>query len=296
MSREVAWVNYGIDGACCYLIMRWLRGKNLEVRYTTAKRFRDDFIKWQIDAGVTHYAKIFVLGIDISKCIDAVDIPNAVVIDHHDTHAERKHLYNNARVAITTTTSTSRLLFRLFRDDLLKQISPAQIRLISMVNDHVGDIDQDPQSQHLNALYWSYAGDRLQKFVQDFEDGFKGFSSQQRASISLFNKKLANTINGLEIFQGNIPFRGTNNQIVGTFATNAFDDISKHLLVNHQADIAFIVNMDNRTIFMKKSQKCQVPLAKLAERLCDGGGSNRLAGGIITDRFLEFCKTLQKIC
>jgi hypothetical protein len=148
----------------------------------------------------------------------------------------------------------------------------------------------------LNALYWSYAGDRLQRFAQDFHNGFHGFNAQQKASISIYTKKIQQIINELEIFQGTVPFRGINNKILSTFATTAYDDITYHLINDHQGDIAIIVNLQTNAVFMKKSTKCQVPLARLAERLCDGGGSDSHAGGNITDKFLEFCKTLQRIC
>lgn len=296
MSKEAVWVNYGIDGACSYLIMRWLRGDNIEVRYTTAKRFRQDFVDWQIAAGVTTYAKIFVVGLDVSKSIDAIDMSNVVIIDHHDTHVELKHLYSNAKTAIASTTSTTRLLFRLFRDELIKRLTPQQLQLIALVNDHVSGARKLAQSSGINALYWSYSGDRLQRFAQDFSKGFQSFNAHQKASISLYNKKLAHLINDLEIFQGNVPFRGINNKILSTFATTSYDEITHHLLDKYQGDIAIIVNLQTQSVFMKKSPKCEVPLGKLAERLCDGGGSSDHAGGAVTDKFLDFCKTLQKVC
>ena len=296
MSKEAVWVNYGIDGACSYLIMRWLRGDNIEVRYTTAKRFRQDFVEWQIAAGVTTYDKIFVVGLDVSKCIDVIDMCNVVVVDHHDTHVEHKHLYNNAKTAITYTTSTTRLLFRLFREELIKRLTPQQLQLIALVNDHVSGTRALAASSGINALYWSYSGDRLQRFAHDFANGFQSFNAHQKASISLYNKKLAHLINDLEIFQGNIPFRGINNKILSTFATTSYDEITHHLLAEYQGDIAIIVNLEARAVFMKKSLKCAVPLGKLAERLCDGGGSDNHAGGSVTDKFLDFCKTLQRVC
>jgi len=71
-------------------VLKWLRGDDIEIHCTTSKRFRDDFIKWQIESGVTTYSKIFVVALDLAKCLDVVDLPNCVVVDNHQTHVIEK--------------------------------------------------------------------------------------------------------------------------------------------------------------------------------------------------------------
>lgn len=296
MAKEVVWTNFGLDGVGSYLVLRWLRDRNIEVHYTTAKRFRDDFIKWQINAGVTTYTKIFIVNLDLSRCLDAADLSNCIIIDTHQTHVDRKDLYNSAKTAITSATSTTKLLFKVFSSELLKKITPHQIKLIAMIDDYVSGASNMLVSQALNALYWSYAGDKMQKFVADFDQGFSKFNVLQKNQITLHFKRVKKMLDELQIFQGVLPYKHINHRVCAAFATEGYDEISRHLISNHQAAIAIIVNLGTKSVFFKKHQDCAVPLTKLAEKLCDGGGNDDVAGGDVTDKFLEFCKTLQRIC
>lgn len=296
MAKEVVWTSFGIDGVGSYLVLRWLRDRDIEVHYTTPKRFRDDFIRWQIDAGVTTYSKIFIINLDLSRCIDVADLSNCIIVDTHQTHIDRKDLYNSAKLALTRASSTTKLLFKVFSSELLKKLNPQQIKLIAMIDDYISGNNKIATSQSLNTLYWSYAGDKMQKFVDDFERGFNGFSITQKNLITIQFKRVQKMLNGLEIFQGSMPFQHQTHRICAAFATEGYDEISQHLINDHQAAVAIIVNLKTKSVFFRKNKKSQIPLDKLAERLCDGGGSDSFAGGDVTDKFLEFCKTLQRVC
>lgn len=296
MSKEVVWTNYGLDGAGSYLLLKWLRSKDIEVHTTTPKRFRDDFIRWQADNGINTYSRVFILNLDLSKCIDIVDTPKCVIIDNHQTHIERKGLYSNAKTAIVEATSTTRLLFRVFKSELLKTLTPYQIKLISLIDDYISTNYSYSESKTLNAAYWCVTGDKLQKFVHDFNDGYRGLNKHQRNAIYFYFKKLAQIMSNLDIFEGVLPYKHKNYKIVSTFADGMYDEITQHLIETHQAEIVFLVNIPAKTVFIRKSKKCDLSITKLAEKLCDGGGSEYFAGGDLTDRFLTFCKTLRQVC
>lgn len=296
MAKEVVWTNFGIDGVGSYLVLRWLRDSNIEVHYTTPKKFRDDFVKWQISAGVTIYSKIFVVNLDLSRHLDVADLSNCVIIDTHQTHVERKDLYNNAKVALTAASSTTKLLFKIFSNDTAPTITPQQIKLIAMIDDYISGNNKITTSQSLNSLYWSYAGDKAQKFVDDFDAGYNGFTIQQKNLITVHFKKVQKMLNTLEIFQGHVPFQHKSYPVCSVFATEGYDEISQHLMQAYQAAIVMMVNLTTKSVFFRKNKSCPVPLAKLAEQLCDGGGNDSFAGGDLTDKFLKFCKTLQRVC
>lgn len=296
MAKEVVWTNFGLDGVGSYLVLRWLRNKDIEVHYTTPKRFRDDFIKWQMESGVTTYSKIFITNLDLTRCIDVADLSNCVIVDTHQTHVERKDLYNNAKTALTQAGSTTKLLFKVFASELLKHLRPQQIKLIAMIDDYISGNNKIALSQSLNTLYWSYAGDKMQKFVDDFDLGFHGFGITQKNLIMFHHKRTQKMLGELQIFQGSIPFQHKTHRVCAVFATEGYDEITHHLITDHHALVAIIVNLKTKSVFFRKSKSCVIPLAKLAERLCDGGGNDSFAGGDVTDKFLEFCKTLQRIC
>jgi hypothetical protein len=296
MAKEVVWTSFGLDGVGSYLVLRWLRDRDIEFHYTTPKRFREDFVKWQMESGVTTYSKIFVVNLDLTRCIDVADLSNCIIVDTHQTHIDRKDLYNNAKTALTQASSTTKLLFKVFSSELLKRLKPQQIKLIAMIDDYISGNNKIATAPSLNALYWSYAGDKMQKFVDDFDLGFHGFGITQKNLIMFYHKRVQKILRELQIFQGSIPFQHSTHRVCATFATEGYDEISHHLLTNHQAVVSMIVNLKTKSVFITKQKTCAIPLVKLAERLCDGGGNDSFAGGDVTDKFLEFCKTLQHVC
>lgn len=103
-------------------------------------------------------------------------------------------------------------------------------------------------------------------------------------------------LNELDVFEGRIPFQQQSLRVFSTFAQGSYEEVTQHLLHTYGADIALIVNLSTKTVFFRKSKECTIPLQKLAERLCDGGGGDTFAGGDVTDKFMEFCKTLRQVC
>jgi hypothetical protein len=295
MSKEVIWTNYGLDGAGCCLLLKWLRGNNIEIQYTTPRKFRDDFLKWQLENGTTKYSRIYITSIDLSKCLDVADKSNCVIIDTHKSHAERKHLYTDAKTAIAETSSTTRLIFRLFKNELLKILTPKQIKLISLIDDYISGKNKFKESNFLNALYWGVSADRLIQFIKQFDNGYNGFNQQQQNVINLHFKRISKTVSELDIFQGILPIKGKKYKIVSTFAENYFPEISNHLIDVYNVDIVMVVNIGLKTVYMQQRVTSDAPLHLIAEKLTEGGGTQRYAGGNLTSKFIEFTKTLQKI-
>lgn len=295
MSKEVIWTNYGLDGAGCCLLLKWLRGNDIEIQYTTPRKFRDDFLKWQLENSLTKYSRIYIASLDLSKCLDVADKSNCVIIDTHKTHNDKKHLYCDAKTAIVETSSTTRLIFRLFKNELIKKLTPKQIKLIGLIDDYISGKNKYKESNLLNALYWGINSDRLNQFINQFNDGYSGFNQQQRNVISLHIKRIVKAVSELDIFQGIMPVKGKRYKVAATFAENYFPEISNHLINVYGIDIVMVVNMTLKTVYMQQRVTSDAPLHLIAEKLIEGGGSDRYAGGNLTSKFIEFTKTLQKI-
>ena len=56
-----------------------------------------------------------------------------------------------------------------------------------------------------------------------------------------------------------------------------------------------MVNLDIKVVSFRKSRGVDIDLGKLAEKLCEGGGSHNLAGGKLTETFANWTKTLSPI-
>ncbi len=64
---------------------------------------------------------------------------------------------------------------------------------------------------------------------------------------------------------------------------------------NLKCDVVIVVNQDTKFVSFRKPQDSQANIARMAEKLCDGGGSDYAAGGHITKDFVEFTQDLKKL-
>ena len=111
--------------------------------------------------------------------------------------------------------------------------------------------------------------------------------------INFYNQKIEKLVTN-EVFVGDITISGAKVKIASTFCKDRVDDVAAELLTTHQADIAILVNSNNNEVQFRKRSKCKVNLGSLANKLCGGSGSTKIASGKITESFLNFTKLLQK--
>ena len=296
MGKIAVWTNYGLDGACSYLLLCSLKQNIAETYVTSPRRFREDFLKWQFSTSLSNYETIYILDVDLSGCIDIVDRGNIVIIDTHTSHFNKKHLYSKAKLIIDKVSSTSKLLLRSFKTDFEKCLNDKQKYLVALVNDFISGDRKVAASAGMNAVYWSYTGDKLQKFVEDFKAGFTGFNDQQQNVINIYNKRLLQSIAKLDIFTGALPTKGKQLKIVSTFCTAWYDEIANHLLEYYKCDVVALVNTTGRYVVFICKKSCPLSMAKLAETLCDGSGNETNAVGELSEHFIKFTKTLNQVC
>ncbi len=56
-----------------------------------------------------------------------------------------------------------------------------------------------------------------------------------------------------------------------------------------------MVNLEKHFVSFRKNTGCKADLSVLAKNLCDGGGSHKLAGGKLTDKFMNFTQKFQPL-
>lgn len=296
MSKVAVWTNYGLDGACSYLLLSNLKHNIAENHITSPKRFREDFLKWQFSTSLSNYDVVYMLDVDLSKCIDIVDRDNIIIIDTHTSHVNKTQLYAKAKLILDKETSTSRLLLRSFKSDFDKCLNEKQKYLVALVNDFISGERKVPASACLNAVYWSYTGDKVQKFIEDFGAGFTGFTTQHQNIIDIYNRRLSQTISKLDIFTGSIPYKGKTYKIASTFCDSSYDDISTYIFNNFQCDVVALVSVASKYVLFFCKKSCTLSMARLAEILCDGSGNDTSAVGELSEKFIKFTKTLNQVC
>jgi nanoRNase/pAp phosphatase (c-di-AMP/oligoRNAs hydrolase) len=286
-----------LDGSTSLLALHWaLNAKPGELQYksTTVSNVRRDLLKWLETDSFKNYSLVYFLDLDTTKCADLIDHSNVVIIDHHATHVAGKDVYKLARVNIVVGPSCSKLIYQHFKGTI--QITDAQKYLIGLANDYDSYTFKLSESYDLNCLYTSiqkFEGKvRVERYIERFYEGFGDFNIQEKNIIKDYITKRDKAISELKIYTGKLPIGKEVRKLAGTFGTKYVNDICDMLLKKYGADIVFFVNVDNKHVSFRKAKTCDVDLSKLATKICNGGGHEYAAGGIITDAFLRLTEQL----
>lgn len=280
------WTDADLDGAGSALVIRWVTDLPTICKVSTPTKLREDFINWLLTNKLSDFDTVYFLDIDTLSIADLIDQKNVTIIDHHLSHVEKKDTYKVARAIIQEYTSTCKLAYISLKGD--RVLTDAQKSLILLVDDYDCYKLQLKNSKDLNKVFWSMQGDRVNKFSEEFKNGFAGFTQFQKNAISIYNKRLKENITNLNIFTGKL----NEYSIASAFCNFAHNDIARYVLDKSGTDIVMLVNPSSGTVSFRKKDDNPVDLSLLAAKLCDGGGHPKASGGRITEKFLEFSKTL----
>ena len=236
---------------------------------------------WFANNNVDAYEMIYIMDLDISQHDDlmsVVDRANVTIIDHHASHIARADKYKHANINIQKETSTTKMVYKQFNG--ASKLTDQQKLLVLMVDDYDAYKFNIPNSYELNIVFWSYQGDRVEKFLNDFENGFMSFKHMHK-----------NIISNLDVHVASVPIQGKSRKLVAVFATSCINDIATHIIQNYKCDIGFVVNLNTNKVSLRRAKSCDVNLSVLAEKLFDvGGGHEDAAGGVMCDSFMTFTK------
>lgn len=285
-----------LDGAMCHTILQWCTNSKLPYKVTRVDDFKSTFTKWA-ENNLEKYKTVYILDLDVSLHADLVDKPNVTIIDHHDSHVMHVDRYKNAKIYVEKETSCAKLLYKICKQADNVKLTAAQKLLISLVDDYDSYTLKTPVSKDLNTIFWSYQGDRVQKFQADWNQGFTGFNDRQQRLLDFKAKSLKSTIEDLEIFElNNFEYEKETYKVVSTIATTDINEIAHHLLHEYNCDISIIVNTNSKKVSFRKSTTCPVlNLATLAKDICGGAGHSNASGGPFNKKFLQFSKLFERI-
>ena len=288
-----------LDGSASYTVYSWYKGK-APVTVCRVNDLLQSYTAWLKTHNPDDYDQIYFLDLDTSnsnELINLIDRDNVTIIDHHTSHVENLDKYKAANVQVEEYSSACRLIYNLFKKEHPDvTLTDEQKLLILLADDYDSYKLVIPNSYELNVLFWNYTGDRLGKFYDDFHQGFKGFTDQQKNAIYFHKKKLDNLKRSINVFSASLPIKGETYKVVSTFANTCINDIAEHIIDKHEADIGLVINTGTKKVSFRKSKKCDVDLAKLSQSMCeDGGGHSFASGGILCDKFLEISKIFQPV-
>ncbi len=280
-----------LDGAGSALLLnRLYKGHDVITVETTEATILNEFkSRWNT---LDHFDKIFVCDLCLNaEQAEAINRDNVVVIDHHELHVPHAVKYTKAKSIVTEYTSCTKLIADKFKTKLnLDKQLESLVTLIDQYDCWSFDFPNELEPARLNAIYYTYNKPKWEKFVNAFGDGLREYNLHEKNSIKLFFKKFAEQLT-------NPKFVGTvkNYKVISTFVTSHVNEVGHYLVNKYDADIAIMVNLDKHFVSFRKDTKCKADLSVLATTLCEGGGSHKLAGGKLTEKFMNFSKPFQPI-
>ena len=290
MSDEIVFTDMDLDGACSYLVHSWSQQKKPKVKTLKVSNIREKFLSWLNHNKLEDYKRVYFFDLDTTEIQDLIDKENVCIFDHHKTHKE--DIYKIAEYYIDhKEESCSKLLYKHYNTlGLLGNLTVEQKHLVALVNDYDCYELKFPESNKLNFLFWYKNGNKLQNFVNDFEHGFHGFNNEQNKIISYHFYKFKKIIEKLQLFTCDLPVNKKKYTFVSAFVDQYVNDIGQHIIDNSVCDVCMLINLNNKRVYFRKNRDIDLDLGKFAKKVCDGGGHEYAAGGVLNDVILTLSK------
>lgn len=293
MKKYQLFTDCDLDGVISYMVFCWFHPEDeISCITTTVTNFREEYTRFLSKWDPNHFDKIFILDLDVGEHKDLVDTPNHFIIDHHKTHVDTGP-YKNATAVVKEYPSACKLAYKVFEKITGIELSNNRKKLILLGNDYDSYTLELPDSKNLNVLYWN-TQNRFNTFIEDFDAGFKGFNLKQQNLIKQHLIKIEQIKRDLEIYSIVKEVQGRSCKILSAFANTAINDVADYLLDERGADIAIVVNMNTNRVSLRRNAKIQdINLIEFGQEVCgDGGGHAYAAGGSVSEKFINFSKTL----
>ena len=292
-KKVFAFIDSGIDGAMSMIILKWIYGSgNVNYVSTFNGGFTKTYTEWINNNDINRYDLIFVIDLDIPETIiPQIDHKNICIVDHHTGNIDRKLLYKHATCLLAHSSSSSKILHNIYKQQLQSLTSP-QKQLIALCDSCDTYKFNVPKSRDLLTVYNNSTTQKTKvlRFEADFLNGFQEFTDQQNNIILLYNNKVESVKKELEVYSASFNFNKKTYKGISTFCTSCTNEISDFIIDKYNADVAFIINSDTSNVSFRRSCTTDIDVSDLAKKLVSGNGYSYAAAGKLTDTFLVFSK------
>ena len=295
MIKIHAFTDADLDGAGSFLMLKKAFSED-QITYsvTTEKKFRNSILSWLENDDFSNYDTVFICDLNIKDDISLIDRDNVIVFDHHKEHTELLDQYTKAKPVVKDYSSCTLLMYEALK--LKDKLNDYQKLLVKIVDDYDSYQLKIPYSRSLNQIFWNYTGDRVHKFISDFDNGFNGFNLYHKNALRIVERKINDYFKTEQLFKGSIKLGDSQYTILGGFFTFPPNEISERALRENNGDIIILMNMKTKTCTFRKAKNCSVNMGKLAEKLAGGGGHEDAAGCLLNDNIINITKLLEPIC
>tara|TARA_R110002051_G_scaffold323009_1_gene415294 strand:+ start:3503 stop:4396 length:894 start_codon:yes stop_codon:yes gene_type:complete len=295
MSNEsIIFTDLDFDGCCSYLIYTWFKQTKPKAVTVKVSNIREKLLGWLTRNKIEDYKRVYFFDLDTTEIKDLIDKSNVLIFDHHKSH---KDDYSHARTYIDVNqTSCSKHLYK-----ILSHIYPdvnltvEQKKLIAFANDYDCYELKFPESNKLNFLLWYKNGDKLQNFINDFENGFFGFTNEQNKIISYHFYKFKKMRENINLFQAKLSISGKDYNFISTFANEYINDLGQYIVDKYKCDVCMMINLKNNRVYLRRKRDIDFNLSTFAKKICNGGGHEYAAGGVLNDNVLALSKQFEPL-
>ena len=177
-----------------------------------------------------------------------------------------------------------------------KEFTEKQKELIVITDDYDSYSLKIPISHDLNSVFWG-THNAFPVLMEYFKDGFCPLNEQQLSIARIHDIEVKEIIEKAIFFKcEEFPFAKKKYTVISTLANKHVNDVSDYIFAKFKPDVVFIVNTKSNRVNLRRRNDIDINLAKLAEKLCDGGGHEYSAGGVLTENFIEITKNFKPIC
>lgn len=284
-----------LDGAVSLLVFLWAF-PDAHIKWKSISNLQIDNLKLDLDEAVNP-CSTYILDLALRESfLPDLDRDYVTFIDHHETSESFVGHFKNAKIIYENLSSNALLMNKTFKGGNFLPRNDKQKTLIALADDYDCYKLQIPESYDLNILFWSQYKNNFSKFIKDYQEGFKGFSPEQKRAIAYIKKNAEEESSKLNLFSGSLTIGGKKKTVLAAL-TDKFSSIIMDVLIKrYDPDLFFFINSKSEKVCIRQPQKKDpINVGDFAEKICDGGGHRYAGGGVITPTFMEITKNLSPL-
>lgn len=284
-----------LDGILSLLVFKWFYPEN-HITYKAVNNINvdsqiSDYLQNSINP---HNIKIFDL--PLRETFLNFDLPFITFIDHHKRSEDFKDLFKNSKIVYKEYSSNVLFLYKFLQKTNPTNLTDNQKKLILIGDDYDSGNHAFKESYDLNILFWALYRNDINKFLFDFNNGYKNFTDKESSIIYNIKKDALKTSLEFPVYKGEITFNGIKKQVISSFGETTNLISMDFLMKKNNADVLFFINTKTEKISLKqKRSDNMLDIGELAKKYCDGNGHLLSAGGKLTDLFLELTKNFHPV-
>jgi len=283
MKKTRILCDFDLDGAGCCLVTKWLYpNREYEVIGTNEENLEEQLKNSDPSSPLFVYDLAFN-----QNHINLADHPNAVFVHHHEPQDQL--IGKNCRIVCQQETSCTKLLQKLYN----LKLTDAQNDLLTFIDDYDCYDLLYKKSLFYNMLFWSYTGNKLQKFIDEFQTGDRKFNDHEKNMIKLYVGKMMETAKNSEPHL----YKGRNFSLLIFYSDFAINELCAELSKKYDCDAAIAINKKSLFAWIRINRQKQTNFdcGIFSKIYLDGHGFKNFGSGKITDKFVELSRNFDKI-